>query len=57
MHVASSQAYRSWESSGAPFALQDEDIINLTNDFSLHGFMAHGTKDAEGLKRITVTAI
>lgn len=57
MHVASSKAYKSWESSGAPFALQDEDITALTNDFSLHGFMAHGTKDAAGLRRSTITAL
>ena len=39
-YVASSSAIKTWESAGAPFRLQDENIINLTKDFSLYGYMA-----------------
>lgn len=40
--IASSDAVKVWESAGAPFALADEDIIHLTKDFSLYGYMAVG---------------
>lgn len=40
--IASSDAVKVWESAGAPFALTDEDIIHLTKDFSLYGYMAVG---------------
>ncbi|WP_328530771.1 HK97 family phage prohead protease [Nocardioides sp. NBC_00368] len=54
--VASSEAYESFESAGAPFRLQDENIINLTKDFSLYGYMAHGEMDAAGIQKIAITA-
>lgn len=38
--VAGSDAVKTFESAGAPFRLQDEDIIHLTKDFSLYGYMA-----------------
>lgn len=50
--VASSLALTSYESPGAPFALQDENIINLTKDFSLYGYFATAIKDAKGISRI-----
>lgn len=40
MYVASREALTTYESAGAPFHLQDENIINLTKDFSLYGYMA-----------------
>lgn len=40
--IASADAVTVWESAGAPFALTDENIINLTKDFSLYGYMAVG---------------
>jgi len=39
-YVGSSEAVTVFESPGAPFRLQDENIINLTKDFSLYGYMA-----------------
>lgn len=50
--VASAQALTSYESAGAPFALQDENIINLTKDFSLYGYFAVAVKDAKGIAKI-----
>lgn len=47
--VASANALVSYESSGAPFRLQDENIINLTKDFSLYGYMAIATPDVKGI--------
>lgn len=47
--VASSEALVSYESAGAPFRLQDENIINLTKDFSLYGYMAIAVPDVKGI--------
>lgn len=41
----SAEAITSFESAGAPFRLQDENIINLTKDFSLYGYMAVAVKN------------
>lgn len=54
--VASSEALVSHESAGAPFRLQDENIINLTKDFSLYGYMAISTPDVKGITFITDAA-
>lgn len=51
--VASSEALVSYESAGAPFRLQDENIVNLTKDFSLYGYMAIATPDVKGITFIT----
>lgn len=53
-YVASSSAVTTWENSGAPLRLQDENIINLTKQFSLYGYMAVGVKNANGLVKATV---
>lgn len=34
------EAITTWESSGAPYQLQDENIINLTKQFSVYGYLA-----------------
>ena len=47
--VASAEALVSYESAGAPVRLQDESIINLTKDFSIHGYMAIATPDVKGI--------
>ena len=47
--VASKDAITTLESAGAPFRLQDEDIVRLTKDFSLYGYMATTVNDAKGL--------
>ncbi|NIL90703.1 hypothetical protein RhoFasSB10_03033 [Rhodococcus fascians] len=54
--VASSRALTSYESPGAPFALQDENIVNLTQDFSLYGYFAVAVKDAKGITKIVDAA-
>lgn len=53
-YVASSTAVMTWENAGAPLRLQDENIINLTKQFSLYGYMAVGVKNAAGLVKATV---
>lgn len=47
--VADSKAVKTWESAGAPFRLRDENIINLSKDFSLYGYLAAGVVNAKGL--------
>lgn len=47
--VASAQALTSYESSGAPIRLQDENVIALTKDFSVHGYMAIATPDVKAI--------
>lgn len=42
-YIANSNAITTWEAGGAPFRLSDEDITNLTNQFSLYGYIAFGT--------------
>lgn len=53
-YVANSSALMVWENPGAPLHLQDENIINLTKQFSLYGYLAAGVKDANGLVKATV---
>ena len=53
-YVANSSALVTWENPGAPLHLQDENIINLTKQFSLYGYLAAGVKDANGLVKATV---
>ena len=43
------QAVKKWESSGAPFRLQDSDIVKLTEDYSIYGYMAFGTPWPDGI--------
>ncbi len=47
--VASSEALVSREAPGAPFRLQDENIVNLTKDFSLYGYMAISVPDVKAI--------
>lgn len=54
LYVASSTAVTSWENSGAPLRLADENIINLTKQFSLYGYLAVGVTNANGLVKATV---
>lgn len=51
--LVSKEAVRNLESSGAPVRLADENIINLTKDFSLYGYLATYVKDAKGITKIT----
>jgi HK97 family phage major capsid protein len=43
LYIANSNAITTWESGGAPYRLSDEDITNLTNQFSIYGYVAYGT--------------
>ncbi|WEV67965.1 HK97 family phage prohead protease [Bifidobacterium sp. ESL0769] len=38
-----------WESPNAPFRLQQDNILNLTRDYSVYGYAAHGTTFPDGL--------
>jgi len=42
-YIANSNAITTWESGGAPYRLSDEDVTNITNQFSLYGYIAFGT--------------
>lgn len=54
-YVASREAITSMESAGAPFSLQDENIINLTKDFSLYGYQGIYSEQPKGLTKVTWT--
>jgi HK97 family phage prohead protease len=53
-YVCSHSAVTTWENAGAPVSLQDENIINLTKQFSLYGYLAVGVTNAMGLVKATV---
>lgn len=55
--VASSDAVTVWESAGAPFRLADENIITLTKDFSLYGYMAVGVTNANAVVKLDVDLV
>lgn len=44
-----SQAIRVLESPGAPFRLQDDNIVNLSRDFSVYGYVASFTALPDGV--------
>lgn len=46
-------AVKTWESPGAPFQLQDENIVNLTKDFSVYGYLASAVQHPGALVPIT----
>lgn len=50
--VVSAEALTVMESAGAPFRLQDENIINLTKDFSLYGYLAVGVTNAKAIVKV-----
>ena len=56
-YVASGDAIKTWESAGAPFRLQDENIINLTKDFSLYGYMAVGLLVPKAITKVDVDLV
>lgn len=43
------EAVTMWESGSAPFQLQDENILNLTKDFSVYGYAAYGVTAPESI--------
>jgi len=54
MFVANKDAIKVFESAGAPFRLQDENIINLTKDFSVYGYLAVAVQNPGGIVKVTV---
>lgn len=42
-------AIRTMESPGAPFHLQNQNVLNLSQDFSIYGYMAHLTPYPDAL--------
>ncbi len=52
MYVGNSAAVTSYESAGAPFRLNDEDITNLTNKFSVYGYLAVACQDPKALVKV-----
>ncbi|MCX4577946.1 HK97 family phage prohead protease [Streptomyces sp. NBC_01571] len=57
VYVGSSDALKVWEQAGAPFRLEDENIINLTKDFSLYGYMAVGITNAKSIVKCDVDLV
>lgn len=55
--IASSDALKVWESANAPFRLQDEDIVHLTKDFSLYGYMAVGITNPLSVVKVDVDLV
>ncbi len=54
--VASSDAMTTLESAGAPFRMQDDNILKLTRDFSLYGYATVTVNDDAGVTPIGETA-
>lgn len=54
LYVASRNAVQTWENSGAPIRLDDENVVNLTKVYSIYGYLAVGVKDANGLVKATI---
>lgn len=45
-----------WENPGAPLRLQDENIVNLTKDFSLYGYLAAGSTHPDAIVPLEIAA-
>lgn len=56
-YAVNSNAITVFESAGAPFRLQDEDILRLTKDFSLYGYMAVGVTAAPAAVSLDVDLV
>lgn len=53
MAFIASDALEIKESPGAPFRLQDENVINLSKQFSVYGYAAHFAPDPAGILPVT----
>jgi HK97 family phage major capsid protein len=51
-YAGNSAALTTYESAGAPFRLDDEDITALTNSFSVHGYLGIAASDPKALCKI-----
>lgn len=55
MYIANSEAIVTWEAGGAPYRLSDEDITNLTSQFSIYGYISFGTIYPEMIVKVNTT--
>jgi len=53
VYISAAEAVTVFEQSGAPFRLQDENIINLTKEFSLYGYMAIGVTNPGAIVKVS----
>jgi HK97 family phage prohead protease len=51
-YAGNSGAITTYESAGAPFRLNDEEITNLTNSFSVYGYLGIAVTDPKALCKI-----
>lgn len=49
-------AITTWESAGAPFKLQDKNILNLTEAFSKYGYLAAASQFPDAIEAVKVGA-
>ena len=49
LYIGNSAALTTYESAGAPFRLNDEDITNLTQKFSVYGYLAIAAPDLKAM--------
>ena len=52
LYTGSSSALTTYESAGAPFRLNDGDITNLTQQFSVYGYLAVAAQDPKAIVRV-----
>jgi hypothetical protein len=55
-YVGNSAALVTYESAGAPFRLNDEDITALTNSFSVYGYLGIAAPEPKAMTKVTVPA-
>ena len=53
-YIANSRGIQTFESPGAPFRLSDQDIVSLTQDMSVYGYMASFVYQPEAIVEVTV---
>lgn len=51
VRVCDSSAIESFEAGGAPFRMQDDDIVHLTKAFSIYGYLAVADTDVKAIIR------
>ena len=53
MYIANSEGLVTYQSGGAPYRLADEDVTNLTKEFSIYGYLAHAVPMPEAIFKAT----
>lgn len=56
VYVANSQGMVNYESAGAPFRLTDDEITNITTDYSVYGFMASTLPQPKAISKLALPA-